>query len=305
MLRRLLTILAAGMLSAPWAFAFQDPNAVDTTTLVHRSRAQAPTVSRGCLTIHGIIGSGSHDLAGTSGIQNGRLFRDGVPSTVDSPKASPAVFDSNPYSYDAYLLTNRTSAPRNITLNLNVQPGVNSSYLHLGVYNWMFNPNKVDENYLGDSGSSAAPGEEVSLSVTVPAGQAIVAVVSTPLGNHTGTPYTLVSDSFCVFFDRSYLDDRGWTMICYNSETGDYMWTILSGPLAGTIYTGTAIVFNGGNTLVSMLMDPQKLYFHVNTQFGQAFGALHWGSAISSVLGDINIYDDPPSFCFPDGRANQ
>src|SRR5262245_31261385 len=60
--------------------------------------------------INGTLGSGSPDRAFTTGMQTGRLFRGGVPSTCAAPLVC-GVFDSSPGRfYDAYEFNNETAA---------------------------------------------------------------------------------------------------------------------------------------------------------------------------------------------------
>jgi hypothetical protein len=102
----------------------------------------------------------------------GRLGRDGVPSTCDTPKACPAPADAVVRHYEAHRYYNTSLNPQCVTVSVVNNCGDNA--LLSAVYLDDFNPTNVCENYLGDMG---AAGPDFSYSFTVPAGRSYVVVV--------------------------------------------------------------------------------------------------------------------------------
>ncbi len=298
MLKRNSFILAGFLLASPWALKAQAPKVNDANIAIPSAAILAISTTE-CPSVYGILGSGSVDLPGTSGTHSPRIFRNGTPSSCAVPKSWPGVFGSGSYAYDAYTLTNSTGISQCVNMNLYVYSS-EGNQIHLTVYNGSFNPSSISTNYLADSGSSAPPGSSVGLSLTVGAGQSIVVVLTNPFGTATGQDYLLSYDNLCVTYDRSYLDDMGRSSICYNSYTGQYKWTILSGFGAGTDYTGQAMISNSGNTLKSASIDPLTIVFNVYPINQSALGFFHpraWGNMIGSILADKNINNNPPSDC--------
>ena len=302
MLKRSLFILAGFLLAAPWALQAQTPKTNDAGITAPNASILKLYSESGCPSVYGIIGSGSVDLPGTSGTQSPRIYRNGIPSSCAVPKAWPGFYGEGSFAYDAYTLTNPTGSPQCVNMNLYVYDSEVGDYVHLTVYSGSFNPGSISTNYLADSGSSAAYGGSVGLSVTVGAGQSIVVVMTNPFGTGTGQDYLFSYDNLCITYDRSYRDDRGRSMVCYNSYTGYYQWSILMGLGAGDVYLGQANVSNGGNTLLSSSSDPLRLVLNVYPIKGSALGFFHpasFGNQNGNILMDSNIYNNPPSDCLP------
>ena len=92
-------------------------------------------------------------------------------------------------------------------------------------------------------------------------------------------------------YNASYYDDYGRSQFCVNSKTGAYRWNILGGAGAGTSYTGTVTVFNGGGKYVAS--SPNYLSVTVDPVRHKASG---WfvGGGFYSKLADANTLNDPP-----------
>jgi len=124
------------------------------------------TVPNACVTINGVLGSGSADWAWTTGTIPGyRIYRDGNPSSCALPKSCPGSCCQLSCAFDAYTIYNTTGAELCVEADLNVA----ADYLHLVAYDGVFDPADICINYLGDSGSSAGGGSTEGLSVTLPA----------------------------------------------------------------------------------------------------------------------------------------
>lgn len=110
--------------------------------------------------------------------QNGRMFRDGVPSDASlPPKAFPGVFDpGTPYHYDAYTFVNpfAVTTAFTITLATNTVSVFPFSETYLG----SFDPTNIGTNYLADGGSSADSGAPSIYSFNIPAGASFTVVVN-------------------------------------------------------------------------------------------------------------------------------
>ena len=98
----------------------------------------------------------------------------------------------------------------------------------------------------------------------------------------------------------TFLDDYGRSRMCLDGTTGDFIWMILSGPGAGTTYTGTAVVTNlplGSPVLLqanSKPGDPFNLAFSFNKILNTAYANFSIpSSGVASVLADKLTTDDP------------
>jgi hypothetical protein len=98
----------------------------------------------------------------------------------------------------------------------------------------------------------------------------------------------------CSSFNKGFVDDYGRSEICYSTKTGAYKWNILSGAGAGSSYTGTASILNGGVKIVSKPGDPQTLNVTYDPLRKKANGYFI-GGGYYSPLKDINTADDTPT----------
>ncbi len=100
--------------------------------------------------------------------------------------------------------------------------------------------------------------------------------------------------SFTVDYTNFY-DDAGSTVICVNRVTGAFKWTILTGPYAGTVHTGTLKVYNGGTMFWSQPGAPQYLYLYHCPNTMTAWGyAYDYTTYVYSSLFDTNTTNNPP-----------
>lgn len=109
--------------------------------------------------------------------ENGRLFRDGVPSQSGMVKPFPGIFDEGtPYHYDAYIFTNpfAVTTAFTITLTTNSQGFFPFSVTYLG----SFDPNNIATNYLADAGFSADAGAPAQYSFDIAPGATFVVIVN-------------------------------------------------------------------------------------------------------------------------------
>jgi hypothetical protein len=189
-------------------------------------------------TLNGVIGQGSGGPCETSGTISDRIFRDGIASSCASPKSWPGSLGGYFY-YDTVALMNGTGASQCVTMTLTSS----GSMLHLVAYDGTFDPANPAANYLGDTGSSAY-GDSRSFSITVAAGQTVVACIFDVDGN-SGSSYSLSFDYLAVgcgpAYNLYFEDDRLRSRLWLNSNTGAWAMDMLTGPLAGS-YSGTSYV---------------------------------------------------------------
>jgi subtilisin-like proprotein convertase family protein len=130
-------------------------------------------------------------VAGDATLNNGRFFRDGVPSTCAAVKACPGPFGTGPYFYDTYTLQNLTCSPQCVTVNYIANAGGGDVFVV--AYNGSFNPANLCTNYMADGGSSSlSGGAGVTFNFNVPANTTVVFVamaaqISTPCPSYTMT----------------------------------------------------------------------------------------------------------------------
>lgn len=136
--------------------------------------------------LSGTIGSGSNQWPAAIDTQTGRLFRNAQAADCNTPKPVPSVEDSGTsFQYDAYTFLNPSLASACVTVNATAGA---ANQLLMAAYLDRFNPNNVQENYLGDAGNS---NQSRSFSFTVPGRRSFVVVVSrvNTAGNPTSLDY--------------------------------------------------------------------------------------------------------------------
>ncbi|MFN8000947.1 MAG: Ig domain-containing protein [Acidobacteriota bacterium] len=113
-----------------------------------------PNVPLACpaATIDGVIGSGSADHPFVTGNQTSRIFRNTVESTCGTAKPFPGLSDvGTTFKFDAYSFTNTSAST--ICVTVISTPTANNQLL-TAAYDASFNPNNIQQNYLGDAGQS-------------------------------------------------------------------------------------------------------------------------------------------------------
>ncbi len=114
----------------------------------------------------------------TSGVQNGRLFRDAIPSTCGN-KAYPGLFNAGtPYNYEVATGFNFSADDLcyEIEFNPNQCPNPCGTNAHASIHSPLYDPTDMSVGFLGDVGSSA----QQSFYATIPAGASFqVAVTNT------------------------------------------------------------------------------------------------------------------------------
>lgn len=119
--------------------------------------------------------------------QQGRIFRDSVPSTCATPKAYPGIFNATTtYNYKTYALYNDGPA-RCITVNFDPSAGATpcTTNAHVSAYRGSYNPANQAANFIADVGSSVTQ----PFSFLAGDNEAIVLVVTN----------TSVADGACTF----------------------------------------------------------------------------------------------------------
>jgi len=120
--------------------------------------------------------------AGTSPTQDGRIFRDGIPSTCPS-KAYPGLFAAGTiFHFEQFELVNNAAAPVCATINFNPDtPAAGNACnvnAHISAYIGSYDPANQAANFVGDVGSSVTQ----PFSFEVPANSSVILVVSTTNG---------------------------------------------------------------------------------------------------------------------------
>ncbi len=93
---------------------------------------------------------------------------------------------------------------------------------------------------------------------------------------------------------NNFYDDlpRNLEQACFNRLTGAYVWTVLTGVHAGTVFTGTASVFNGGAKFTNKPADPNKFSVVYDPVRHKASGWLISGG-VYYPLADSNTTNNP------------
>jgi len=113
--------------------------------------------------------------------------------------------------------------------------------------------------------------------------------------SYTGTASRI---EVCDLYDLIFVDDHGRSKLCINSDTGDYVYHVLTGTGAGE-YTGTGVfkTYNYGYYFYNQDGNPWLVYVNHATNIHRATGYLKWGAKrINSVLYD-RITTDNPDTC--------
>jgi hypothetical protein len=129
--------------------------------------------------------SGTYTWTGSEAIQSGRMFRNGVVSSWDAPKAYPGLFNPG-IDYAFTVFTLNVGTERFVTISgdtTNGNAGFYSAYL--GSYD----PANQSVNYLGDPGGSPDPGTSVSFQVILPMNGTLVFLVNTTAAGQTGQTF--------------------------------------------------------------------------------------------------------------------
>lgn len=133
--------------------------------------------STGCcapIAFNGAIGSNSLGYPGGSGLQTGRVLRNGIRSLCGTAKAYPGTTGTIQRTYDQYSFTNSGPATC-VTFEVNTTCA-GTQNIYPVAYLGSFNPANIATNYLGDAGSIPVDGFS-SFSVDVPANSTVVLVV--------------------------------------------------------------------------------------------------------------------------------
>lgn len=179
----------------------------------------------GSIVVNGMLGSGDPNFTGMkfSGLQLGRLTRDGTPGICAVPKTCHIIDQEDLRPFDAYEFPNDSSKDACVSINLNVtdQTGCN---LQANAYLDTYDPNNICAGYLGDAGLSSGsnPPNPTDFTVVVPTGHTLIVVVHTINFGETGCHYTLtVTGDLC--FDTCAQNDRNPSQfILFNKINGDY-----------------------------------------------------------------------------------
>lgn len=244
--------------------------------------------------VNGQLGLGSPDYPSVSGQQTpARLFRDGVPSTCDVPKACPGGFSSGSFTFDAYTFTNESNATQCVTVQYRPNIGCNVN-AHAITYLNSFSPTNLCLNYLADVGAS----DDLDYSFEVPAGANFVVVIAANnpggVGNGCAYQFTVVGN-ICEQFDFCVQDDKiPGRFIKVNSTTGAYEFhecskniTFAGTGNAGIFFCKVTVSDGGGNPpnrSVSVALNPC-------TGFGNAQVRLP-GAPKAINISDSNIFNN-------------
>lgn len=122
----------------------------------------------------------------STGLQTGRLYRDGTPRTCGSTHGGFSIFELGGRTYEAYTFFAKETECTTIEVtNATIDPGYE---IYVAVYSDLFNPINIAENGFSEMGRSGA-GQTMSFNTI--AGQKYVMVVSEVYGAGEGIPYTI------------------------------------------------------------------------------------------------------------------
>jgi hypothetical protein len=128
-------------------------------------------------------------------LQDGRLFRDGIPSSC-AGKAYPGAFNvGTPHSYRTFGYSNPGSQPACFRVDFDPNAGATpcGSAAHAVAYLGAYDPTNQAAGYLGDVGSSITQ----SFSFQVPGGAAFTIVVNSNFGPASCTSQFAVVNTTC------------------------------------------------------------------------------------------------------------
>ena len=199
------------------------------------------------IVINGTIGSGDPEFTGTqfSGLQLGRLNRNGIASTCAAPKTCQIFDPTGLRAFDAYEIHNDSGEDQCVTIGLSAPANV-SCNMQSNAYLDTYDPNNICTGYLGDPGLSlGVPPTPTSFSVVVPADKTLIVVVHVVTPGETGCPYTVtIQGDLCAGFDACVQDDRTpGRFILVNTVSGKYEYHDCS---KGIVLSGTGVVHPSG-----------------------------------------------------------
>jgi len=249
------------------------------------------------LVINGTLGSGSNDFDGQqlSGLQTGRLNRNGIASTCAAPKPCLIFDPTGQRAFDAYFIPNESGQDACVSVNL-TEDAKESCNLQSNAYLGSYNPASICTSYLADPGlSTGVPPTPTNFSFVVPAGQTLIVVVHTTNPGESGCAYTLsILGDLCEQFDFCVQDDRiPSRFIKINSTTGAYEYhdclkgvTVSGRGVVSTAYCKIQLSDSGPvpkrpDRSISVLVNPC-------TKRGDA-SVRPPGSLTTAVLGDSDI----------------
>lgn len=151
------------------------------------------------LQIDGLLGSGSADWPAATGLQTGRLTRDGIESTCAAIKPCPGVFTAlGARRFDAYTFNNTSGAAQCVRFLLTGNGG--SPGLFMVAYTGAtYNPlNPLCTNYRADAGSSAFSGANAlqPMDINIAAGASITVTIQEVDPASGAQPYRLYIQGF-------------------------------------------------------------------------------------------------------------
>lgn len=195
------------------------------------------------LVINGTLGSGSNDFDGVqfSGLQTGRLNRNGISSTCAAPKTCLIFDPAGARAFDAYVIPNESGQDACVSVNLTEDPA-GTCNIQSNAYLNTYNPASICTNYLADPGlSTGVPPTATNFSFVVPAGQTLIVVVHTTNPGESGCAYTLtIVGDLCEQFDICVQDNIvPGRFLEFNSTTGAYEYHDC---LKGVTFSGTGAV---------------------------------------------------------------
>ena len=93
--------------------------------------------------------------------------------------------------------------------------------------------------------------------------------------------------------ERSFHDDADRSSVCIDFVTGDWTYTILSGPYAYWSWSGPGKVLNAGGKVISVGGNPDYMSFQLDPVRLKAKATFISSDGIYSPLVDSNVTDDP------------
>jgi hypothetical protein len=228
------------------------------------------------------------------GQQTGRLFRDGITSSCESPKACSIFTNTGLRTFDAWTFRNTGNTDACVRVDFQSNCGT-ANGIQSEAYLGNFDPNNICTNYLADFGFSLIF-SNASYSFIVPAG-ATFTVVFNENDPGTGCPNYKFTLSGIPCFDICVQDDAGRGFIQISSFTGSYSFTRCVKPTYSLAGTGV-LTTSGCKILLNDQGSGRNVSFVVNPCTAKGNGTVALTGKPTTAISDTNIFDNTCS-CIP------
>lgn len=247
----------------------------------------------------GMLGQNSTQKPGVSGIQNGRLnrFPDNT-GACNNVRTCPGLFTTvGARPFDAYSFTNVSTNASCVTVEIDAQACLGTTFLVVAAYLGGYNPASQCTNYLADIGGSPNPAGVFSFNVPANATFTLVVTAANASPTVCATAYRVTVIGL-PNFQFSIQDDVTGDTLQWDPATGNYRFTACSTGISvsgsgGAVVFGCDATFGAGGGKKG---GPAEVNATANlcTRTGSATVRLNSGQTFT--LNDSNI-DNNSCFC--------